>query len=49
MMEKFGIGYGDLHDIPYEKFLDFQRINRIEAKEEQKETEKQKRKADKKY
>lgn len=43
------MSYGDLMDMPYEKYLDFQRIARLEAKEEKKKTEKQKKEAERKY
>lgn len=47
MMEKFGISYDQLRNMPYEKFLDFRRIIRIENKEEKKRQEKQQKKAQK--
>lgn len=43
------MSYDELLEIPYEKYLDFQRISRLEAKEEQKKVEKQKKEAENKY
>lgn len=48
MMENFGISYQQLLETPYEKYLDFRRIARLEAKEEKKQMEKQKKQADRK-
>jgi len=40
VMENYGIGYRELMEFPYERYLEFSKMISLEAKEEQRETEK---------
>lgn len=48
MMKEYSIGYGQLMDIPYSKYLEFGKIISIESREEKKRQEKMEREMDKK-
>lgn len=48
MMKEYAIGYNELMDFPFEKYLELLKIMSIEAKEEQKEAERQEREMDRK-
>lgn len=41
MMKEYSIGYNELLDFPYEKYLEFAKILSLEAKEEKKQKERQ--------
>lgn len=43
-MKEYSIGYNELMEFPYEKYLEFSKIISLEAKEKKKEQESQKRK-----
>lgn len=46
-MKEYSIGYNELMEFPYERYLEFSKIIALEAKEEKKEKEKQKNEMDK--
>lgn len=46
IMENYSIGYQELLDFPFEKYLEFSQIITEETKEEKKRKEKQERKMD---
>lgn len=41
IMETYSIGYNELLDFPFEKYMEFTKIINLEEKEEQKERQKQ--------
>jgi len=43
-MEKYSIGYNELMNFPYEKFLEFSKIISLENKEEKKKMDEQEKK-----
>ena len=45
-MEHFSIGYNEIMDTPYDKYLEYSKIYSLEKKEEKKEKERQKDKID---
>jgi len=48
IMQEYSIGYEQLMQFPYEKYLEFSKIISLEAKEEKKEQEKQQKKMERK-
>lgn len=42
-MEKYSVGYNDLMDFPYEKYLELSKIISLEAKHEKKQQEQEKK------
>ncbi len=46
-MEKYSIGYNELMNFPYEKFLEFSKIISLENKEEKKKMDEQEKKVKK--
>ncbi len=45
MMENYSIGYNELMDFPFEKYMEFSKIMTLEAKEEKKETKRKEKEA----
>lgn len=45
MMENYSIGYNELMDFPFEKYMEFSKIMTLEAKEEKKETKRKQKEA----